>query len=265
MAFGEMMTKLLAVLILLCQLVIPVAHADEPTTYTLEPFLGGAFGIEVTKQQFNGKFCPCTKIDYTADGFHNQEGADAIAQVDFKPGDKLMGFSLGVQVISLYLSQHKLPSYVDVILAGDTFARNQELVDAGQGIPADIENHVEMYVNEYDGWSDKPDEKVNYSYMLALQNAVAGTQRLHYYKNTDPDAPENIRETRGNITANLVPTQDLPQNDWLRPWWNSLADTLDNSQRTLIDSAYSRKGSTPTARAAASGQQVPQPNPPWKK
>lgn len=245
------------------------ADPTRPTTWTVEPFdMDGTLGItlSVTQLQFGGRYCPCIKIPYPADGFHNQAGADAIAKVAatlMQPGDTLMGFSLGVQVISLYLAQNTLPNGVRVLLAGDTFDRNQELVDVNQGIPWDITNQVTMVANEYDGWSDKPSKNDSPNYGLATQNATAGTQRLHYYAKTNPDDPANVVTKRGNITAVLVPTQHLPQNYWLRGWANGSADALDAKQRPLIDSAYDRPGSSPEQRLAAASQQVPQPNPAW--
>lgn len=239
------------------------AKADAPMTYTVEPFdFDGVGGITmtVTQAQFGGRMCPCEKIPYPADGMHDQQGADAIAKVPFKSGDTLMGFSLGVQIISLFLSQHSLPPGVKVLLAGDTFARNQQLVSQGQGIPWGIANQVTMVVNEYDGWSDYPTKTGSPNYTLSDDNAVAGTQRLHYYVNANVDDPANVVTHRGHITAVLIPTQHLPQNDWMRPWFNSEADSLDAQQRPLIDSAYDRPGSTAPARAAAAVQQVPQPN-----
>lgn len=268
-AFTVRLSAFLATLgILLASLTAPTARADAPMTYTVEPFdFDGVMGISmsVTQDQFGGRYCPCTKIPYPADGLHNQQGADAINAVSaqFKPGDTLMGFSLGVQVISLFLSQHCLPPGVKVLLAGDTFNRNQQLVNQGQGIPWDIANQVTMVANEYDGWSDGPDLTASPNYTLADQNAIAGTQRLHYYANADPEDPANVVTTRGNITAVLIPTQTLPQNDWLRGWADAQADALDAQQRPLIDSAYDRPGSSPPQRAAAAAQQVPQPNPLW--
>jgi hypothetical protein len=242
------------------------AHADGPITYTVEPFdFDGDFGISmtVTQDQFGGRMCPCEKIPYPADGFHNQQGADAIAQVPFKAGDTLMGFSLGAQVVSLFLSQHTLPPGVKVLLAGDTFARNKELVAAGQGIPVDIANPVTMVANEYDGWSDTPTDTSSPNWLLAEVNAAVGTQHLHYYANADPADPANVVTQQGNITAVLVPTQQLPINDFLRGWADSTADDLDTQERPLIDDAYSRPGSTPEQQKAAAAQQVPYPNPAW--
>lgn len=250
---------------------IPVVDPNAPITYTVEPFdYDGTLGLTmtVTQDQFGGRMCPCMKIPYPADGMpaNNQKGADAIhaAAALMKPGDTLMGFSLGVQVISLALAQHPLPAGVHVLLAGDTLARNAQLVAQGQGIPWDIANDVTMVANEYDGWSDGPDKTGDPNYAAALANATDGLSRLHYYANADPDNPANSVVQQGNIRAVLIPTQHLPQNDVLRLGFNDAAvDKIDDRQRPTINTAYSRPPSTAEQRAAATAEQVPQPNPAW--
>jgi hypothetical protein len=212
--------------------------------------------MTVTQLQFGGKYCPCVKTAYPADGLHNQQGADAIAKVPFKSGDTLMGFSLGVQVISLFLAQHTLPAGVKVLLAGDTLARNQVLVDQKQGIPWDIANPVTMVVNEYDGWSDTPTKLASPNYLLALSNSTIGTQILHYYVNADVNNPENVVTQRGNITAVLVPTQHLPLNVWMRGTNSAGADAADAKDRPLINTAYDRPASTAVQQAAAGAEQA---------
>jgi hypothetical protein len=152
----------------------PTAHADEPITYTLEPWdLDGVMGISmaVTQLQLGGSLCPCVKVPYPADGLHNQQGADALATTPLKAGDTVMGFSLGVQVVSLYLSQHTPPPGVRFVLLGDTFERNDKLLAIGQGVPLDIANEVLFVVHQYDGWSDAPTDTSSPGYQLALQNA----------------------------------------------------------------------------------------------
>jgi hypothetical protein len=243
------------------------------TTYTVEPFDGDqVLGITmtVTQDQFGGSMCPCKKIAYPADGLpsDNQTGANNIIATYSKmnPGDILMGFSLGVQVISLALSQQAPPPGVIVLLAGDTIARNAVLVSQGQGISWTISNQVIMVANEYDGWSDSPDKTASPNYLLAVSNAsVEGALggRLHYYANADINNPANVITQTGNITAILVPTQTLPNNDWMRPTLNNLANTLDAQQRPLINTAYTRLASTAAQQAAAGAEQVPLPNPPW--
>lgn len=230
----------------------PPINPIAPVTYTVEPFdMDGVAGItlSVTQLQFGGRYCPCEKIPYPADGLHNQQGVDAIASIPFKDGDTLMGFSLGVQVISMFLSQHTLPPGVKVLLAGDTLAQNDKFVAAGVGIPADIANQVVMVANEYDGWSDSPTDTKSPNYWAALWNAGLGTTRLHYYANANPADPANVVTHRGNITAILIPTVTMPNGN--------------EGSRAGIDQAYTRPGSTPVQRAAAASQQVPYPNPPW--
>lgn len=229
----------------------PTIPVSGPITYTVEPFdMDGSMGVTmtVTQNQFGGRMCPCVKIPYRADGLHNQQGADAIwsATPKFNPGDTLMGFSNGVQVIALLLSQHTLPPGVHVLLAGLTFAENKRY--GSNGIPLDIVNDVTMVANEYDGWSDSPDLTNAANYALAEVNAVLGAARLHYYANADVSNPANIVVQQGNITAILIPTQGLPR---------------DASQRPKINTAYSRPSSTADQQAAAGAEQVPQPNPVW--
>jgi hypothetical protein len=240
-------------------------HSDGSITYTVEPFdLDGTPGITytVTQMQLHGSMCPCMKIPYISDDLHNQQGADAIWEVVqngiIKSGDNLMGFSLGTQVISLFLSQHTLPPGVRVILLGDTFARNDRLVAVGQGVPADIANPVVIVVNEYDGWSDLPTNASAPGYNMAVVNATAGEARLHNYINASLDNPASVVNVRGNITAITIPTQHLPQNDGLRDQgMNAMADQLDAQQRPQIDGAYDPE-IVPTAEqlAAATDEQV---------
>jgi hypothetical protein len=231
----------------------PDARAAGPITYTVEPWdFDGTYGItmNVTQLQFGGTMCPCRKIAYPADGMHNQAGADAINTVASKymrPGDTLMGFSLGAQVISLYASQHTPPPGVHILLAGDTLASNAARVAAHQGIPATIANDTTLVVNEYDGWSDMP-TRFNAGWGAAFTNAILGLQRLHYYAAADPHSPANVVTHQGNITAVLIPTVSLP---------------IDPAQRDLINTAYDRPGSSSAQRAQAAAEQVPSPLPSW--
>ena len=239
--------KALAVLAMLAVSNVQTSNADSSKTYTVEPFdYDGVFGIvmNVTQLQFGSRFCPCIKIPYPADGLHEQEGSDNIAKVPFKSGDTLMGFSLGVQTISLFLSQHTLPAGVRVLLAGDTYAEN--LRYGANGIPLNIANQVTMVVNEYDGWSDSPDLISDPNYFTAEMNAIAGSQKLHYYANADINNPANVVTQHGNIKTILIPTQKVP---------------LGVSRS--IDSAYSRAKPTTAQSAAATIEQVPEPNPAW--
>jgi pimeloyl-ACP methyl ester carboxylesterase len=223
-----------------------VANADA-VTYTVEPFdLDGVGGItfSVTQTQLGGALCPCVKVPYPADGLHNDAGVAALANAPLQSGDTVLGFSLGSQVISAYLAQHTPPPGVRFVLLGDTFARNDQFVAAGQGIPADVANKVILVARQYDGWSDSP-TTASPNYGLAMQNAQAGAATIHDYVNARLDDPANVVTTRGNITSVLIPTQHLPLNNG-----------LDAQQRPLIDSAYDRPGPTPDQLAASTGEQV---------
>lgn len=237
----------------------PVARAAG-VTYTVEPFdYDGVSGItmSVTRTELGGTLCPCVKVPYPADGQHNDQGVAALAATPMQSGDTVVGFSLGAQVVSLYLAQHTPPPGVRFVLLGDTFARNDKLVSEGQGVPANIANQVILMARQYDGWSDYPTDLSSPNYQLALQNSQYGASYIHNYVNARLDDPSNVVTTRGNITALLVPTQHLPLNDHKR--WSgqtAQADQLDAQQRPLIDSAYSRPGPTPAQLAASTAQQA---------
>ncbi len=254
--------KLIASLCVLAGLTsVAPAHADGPITYTLEPWDGDGVIATFTLTQLNhgGSLCPCVKIPYPATGLPRdiQKGADNIAKVSLKPGDTVLGFSLGQRVVSLYLAQHTPPPEVKFILDGATLESNQKLVDEGRGVPWDIPAPVTMVANEYDGWSDFPDNAASPGYNLAVQNANAGKRHVHNYINAQLHHPANVVTTRGNITAILIPTQKLPLNDGLRlRGLNAEADRLDAEQRAQIDDAYSRPKPSPEQLAAATDEQV---------
>ncbi len=240
------------------------AHAKaDAVTYTVEPWdFDGVMGITMsqTQLQLGGRLCPCVKVPYPADGLHNDAGVAALANTPLRPGDTVLGFSLGSQVISLYLAQHTPPPGVRFVLLGDTFARNDQLVAVRQGIPADIANPVTLVARQYDGWSDFPTIATSPNYQLAMQNAQQGAVTIHDYVDARIEDPANVVTTRGNITAVLIPTQQLPLNSRLRASGRSgEADQLDLEQRPLIDSAYSRPGPTPAQLAASTDQQVQNP------
>jgi hypothetical protein len=229
-------------------------------TYTVEPFdfdrvVG--MSMSVTQKQLGGTLCPCVKVPYPADGLHNNAGSTAIANIPLHPGDTVLGFSLGTQVISLYLAQHTPPPGVRFVLLGDTFAHNDQLVAAHQGIPADIANPVTLVVREYDGWSDSPTNKASPHYGLAMHNAEMGAATIHDYVDARVNDPANVVTARGNIRTVLVPTQHLPINSPQRLFGaNARADQLDAQQRPLIDSAYDRSVPTTEQLAASTAEQV---------
>src|ERR1700744_1177059 len=152
--------------------------------YTVEPFdfdgIGG-MSMSVTQKQLGGAMCPCVKVPYPADGLHNDAGSAAIANAPLHSGDTVLGFSLGSQVISLYLAQHTPPPGVRFVLLGDTFARNDQLVAVSQGIPGNIANQVTLVAREYDGWSDSPTNTGSPNYQLAMRNAEQGAATIHNY------------------------------------------------------------------------------------
>ena len=219
------------------------------TTYTLEPWdFDGVFGIvhHITQLQLGGSLCPCVKIPYPADYLHNDVGVAGLAAAPLQPGDTVMGFSNGVEVVSAYLAGHTPPPGVSFVLLGDTFERNAQLVQAGRGVPADVSVPVTLVVNQYDGYSDFPTEIFSPGYLLAAVNAIAGMFTVHNYVSAQLDNPANVVTTRGNITAVLVPTQNLPINRPLRMIGLSwVADPLDHMLRPLIDGAYAQPGPTP--------------------
>jgi PE-PPE domain len=252
------------------------AHAEGPMTWTVEPW---DFGLNttVTQLQFGGTQCPCTKIPYKATvlPWDTDQGADNINTLvtngTIKSGDTIMGFSLGSQVISLYLAEHTPPPGIKFLLAGDTFWRNQQFLNGGVdklvgtgGIPWNIANQVTLVANEFDGWSDQPDLTKASGYSMAVTNANDGKNYEHYYANAQLNNPNNVVTHRGNITAILIPTQKLPINNAMRLSGNaSGADAADAKDRPEIEAAYS--GPRPSAEqlAGAAGEQVPIPNPPW--
>jgi hypothetical protein len=238
---------------------IAVANAAG-VTYTVEPFdydSVGGISMSITQKQLGGSLCPCAKVPYPADGLHNDAGVAALANTALHPGDTVMGFSLGSQVISLYLAQNTPPPGVRFVLLGDTFARNDQLVSMGQGIPANIANKVLLVARQYDGWSDSPTLKDSPGYQMATQNAQMGAATIHDYVKAHLDDPANVVTTRGNITAILIPTQHLPLNATKRmSGSDSAADELDPQQRPLIDSAYDRPSPTAQQLAASTGEQA---------
>ena len=256
------MSKVLTVMatIIAAATISPAEAKADGVTYTVEPFdLDGVMGIgfSVTEEQLGGRLCPCVKVPYPADALHNDVGVEAIANTPLKAGDTVLGFSLGSQVISAYLARHTPPPGVRFILLGDTFARNDQLLAAGQGIPADIANEVILVARQYDGWSDFPTNTASPNYGLAMQNAQIGKRTIHNYVTARLDDPANVVTKRGNITSILIPTQHLPLNNPRKGTPSAQADDrLDADQRPLIDSAYDRPGPTPEQLAAASGEQA---------
>ena len=220
------LTKVLAVMasiIVALSMDPPVAKAGG-ITYTFEPFDYDGVNwtvVSVTKNQLGGTLCPCVKVPYPADGAHNAQGVTALVNTPLHAGDTVLGFSLGSQVVALYLSKYTPPPGVRFVLLGDTLTHNDQIDSFGQGVPANIANQVILVARQYDGWSDYPTNLFSPNYQLAWQNAQYGGGTIHDYVNARLDNPANVVTTRGNITGILIPTQHLPLNDWRR-WWGQV-------------------------------------------
>ena len=125
-----------------------------------------------SKVSWAARCARASRCRYPADGLHNDAGATAIARAPLHSGDTVLGFSLGSQVISLYLAQHTPPPGVRFVLLGDTFARNDELVAHHGAFHPTSPIPVTFVVREYDGWSDKPTNKA--SRLFRSRNAQRG-------------------------------------------------------------------------------------------
>ena len=230
------------------------------TTYTLEPFDYDDVGrttMNITQQQLGGTLCPCVKIPYPADGLHNAQGVAAIAKTPLQSGDTVMGFSLGAQVVALYLAQNSPPPGVRFVMLGDTPTHNSQMVALGQGVPPNIGNQVILVARQYDGWSDYPMVTSSPSFSMSWRNSEMGAAMIHDYVNARLGNSANVMTQQGNITAYLIPTQHLPLNDLQRLFGPSpTADALDTQERPLVDSAYSRPGPTAAQLAASTSEQA---------
>jgi PE-PPE domain-containing protein len=264
--------------------VLLTAPAAGAMTYTLESTdFDGVLGIvmNVTQQQLGGTLCPCTKIPYPADIVSNAQGVAALASAPLKAGDIVLGYSLGSVVISAYLNSHTPPPGVEFILLGDTSNPNGLLAATGLlplfggGIPPSpraprprshpTPNPVTIIGRQYDGWADFPNNILAPGYLLAVLNAMVGASTIHndYTEASLLNNPANVTWTQGNITYELVPTQNLPINQgWRNIGLGSLADALDAMQRPMIDVAYTNRPNPTAAQLAAStSEQAKVPSP----
>jgi hypothetical protein len=255
--------------------VLLTAPAAGAMTYTLEPTdFDGVLGIvvNVTQQQLGGTLCPCTKLPYTADGFGNYaQGVAALASAPLTSGDIVLGYSLGSTVTSAYLNANTPPPGVKFILLGDPSNPNGLLAATGLlplfggGIPANTPDPVTIISRQYDGWADWPTNIFAPGYLLAVLNAMAGenTAHLDYTEAALLNNPANVKWTQGNITYELVPTQNLPINQgWRNIGLGFVADVLDAMQRPVIDAAYTNRPNPTAAQLAAStSEQAKIPSP----
>jgi hypothetical protein len=253
--------------------VLLTTPAAGAMTYTLEPTdFDGVAGlvINVTQQQLGGTLCPCTKIPYPAHGLSIAEGVAAVASAPLKAGDIVLGFSLGSVVASAYLNSHAPPPGVTFILLGDTSNPNGRLAAIGLlplfggGIPPDTPNPVTIINRQYDGWADWPNNIFAPGYLLAVINAIEGGNTIHNdYTELLLNNPANVTWTEGNVTYELVPTQNLPLNQgWRNIGLGFVADWLDALERPLIDAAYTNRPNPTAAQLAASASEqakIPSP------
>ena len=264
--------------------VLLTAPAAGAMTYTLESTdFDGVLGIvmNVTQQQLGGTLCPCTKIPYPADIVSDAQGVAALASAPLKAGDIVLGYSLGSVVTSAYLNSHTPPPGVKFILLGDTSNPNGLLAATGLlplfggGIPPSpraprprshpTADPVTIISRQYDGWADFPTNIFAPGYLLAVLNAIDGAITIHndYTEASLLNNPANVTWTQGNITYELVPTQNLPINQgWRNIGLGFLADALDAMQRPMIDAAYTNRPNPTAAQLAAStSEQAKIPSP----
>jgi hypothetical protein len=119
---------------------------------------------------------------------------------------------------------------------------------------------VTIISRQYDGWADFPTNIFAPGYLLAVLNAIDGASTIHndYTEASLLNNPANVTWTQGNITYELVPTQNLPINQgWRNIGLGSLADALDAMQRPMIDAAYTNRPNPTAAQLAASTSEQP--------
>jgi hypothetical protein len=98
-----------------------------------------------------------------------------------------------------------------------------------------------------------------------MMNAQEGARSIHldYTEASLLNNPANLTWTQGNITYELVPTQNLPINQgWRNIGLGFVADALDAMERPLIDAAYTNRPNPTAAQLAASASEqakVPSP------
>jgi PE-PPE domain len=75
-------------------------------------------------------------------------------------------------------------------------------------------------------------------------NAWVGATTLHDYSDVDPNDPDHVTYTEGNVTYVYVrtPRGELPLVAWLKPFAPDLANDLDDQWRPIIEEAYDRPG-----------------------
>jgi diacyltrehalose acyltransferase len=267
-----------AVLVAAAPLSAPIANAVDvfppaagTTVYTLEPLDYNLY--PAMRQVFNGACADagvdCVKVPTPAslDPTHVKgvigergsiaKGAESLDATLRGDGDDtaslIFGYSQGGQVAGFWLRNYSADaaSYANkddtsFLLIGDP--ENTYGVPWAPKVPTDTGYQVTELWVQYDGWADWP-TRPN---LLAVANAVYGQLFVHptAYNSVDPNSPDNIHWTDGDMTYVMVPTDDVPILTPLRKiGLGSLADKLNDSVKKQIEAAYDRPSTQAEADA----------------
>ena len=166
----------------------------------------------------------------------------------------VFAYSQGAQIAQQWLRQHlfdpDIPSPQDltfVLLGNSTRAYGGSLNflgAIGDVWPPSAYPVVDV-ARQYEYSADYPNNPFSPFYSLALANALAGGWYLHDYASVaTPEAinsPANTVWKVGQTTYVLMPTENLPLLEPLRAFGlSALADSLNESLKPLVDSAYLR-------------------------
>lgn len=192
-----------------------------------------------------GEFGPISLGADSLDATLRANGADAhhpILVFAYSQGAQVAGFWL--RNLSADADSYAPPATTSFLLVGDP--ENTYGPWWLPKVPTTTPYHVTEFWKEYDGWADWPSDPNP----LAVANAIAGMMFIHptAYFSMNPDDPNDIIWTDGNMTYVMAPTADLPLLDPLR-WLGltSVADELNAQWKPIVDSAYTR----PSTQAAA--------------
>lgn len=192
-----------------------------------------------------GEFGPISLGADSLDATLRANGADAhhpILVFAYSQGAQVAGFWL--RNLSADADSYAPPATTSFLLVGDP--ENTYGPWWLPKVPTTTPYHVTEFWKEYDGWADWPSDPNP----LAVANAIAGMMFIHptAYFSMNPDDPNDITWTDGNMTYVMAPTADLPLLDPLR-WLGltSVADELNAQWKPIVDSAYTR----PSTQAAA--------------
>ncbi|WHU48917.1 PE-PPE domain-containing protein [Gordonia sp. L191] len=185
------------------------------------------------------------------------DGADAhqpIVVFAYSQGAQIAGFWL--RNLSADAHSYAPPATTSFLLVGDP--ENTYGPWWLPKVPTTMPYRVTEFWKQYDGWADWPSDPNP----LAVANALAGMLFIHptAYFSMDPDDPNDITWTDGNMTYVMAPTANLPLLDPLR-WLGltSVADELNAQWKPIVDSAYTRPSTQAAANAytaAASASQA---------